>query len=70
MKLLTFIESLLISIHWEKIFQFFSTYLLEIDQAWLKNPIRLPKSRLWNAVEMTIASSFLIKPGSENAVSQ
>ena len=70
MKLLTFIESLQISIHWEKIFQFFSTYLLEIDQARLKNPIRLTKSRLWNTVEMTIASSFFIKPGSENAISQ
>ena len=37
MELSIFIELLLISIHWVKIFRFFSVYLLEIDQAQLKN---------------------------------
>ena len=37
MKLSTFIESLLISIHWGKIFQFLLRVLLEIDQAHQKN---------------------------------
>ena len=37
MQLLTFIESLLIAINWEKSFNFLSAYLQEIDQVPPKN---------------------------------